>query len=278
MSEEKVNNDNVSIISALKTLAALQADLAKLTLAKRSKEAIIAVKNGIAGLEKYVNEQANRYGVEKGKAKDVKDAYKSYIQNEKDIYLEGITALEMDKQDLQGKQMLEIGRACELKRNEKDGPAYEVTQALKKAKSKIEEFDRQIAEKEAAQKECRDAFKTHTKEAWKNKSTELAKVNKQNIFQKFIGSFVDKINGGKKYAESVAKPIAKSLNDFKNETIPAFANSIKEKATDGLDTVKGFGTSEKEKIEGVINKGKEFKSNIIKGIAGKIQDANERVA
>lgn len=71
-------------------------------------------------------------------------------------------------------------------------------------------------------------------------------------------------------------PMQKNLSKLKNELVPAFINKVKEEVGEKIQDAKGLKNNVENKIVNVINKGRDMKDNVIKGVAGKIQGVNEK--
>lgn len=162
----------------------------------------------------------------------------------------------------------------EVRRMEKENPIYAKLFEQKQGKEYLEKASELLKENDEKQTELEENTKDKIERSMKSKTTALSEVKKQNFLQKFVGSLINKIGGTKKFAKNVMVPMQNNLSKLKNEIVPGLAKHVIEVVGEKVEDVKDLGNNIGDKIVGVINKGKESKDNIIKGIANKIQDAN----
>lgn len=164
----------------------------------------------------------------------------------------------------------------EVRRMEKENPIYSKLVEQNRGKEYLKKASELLQENDEKQNNLENEAKLKIKEAMEEKTTALSEVKKQNFIQKFIGSLINKINGTKKFAKNVMNPMQKNLSKLKNELVPAFINKIKEEVGEKIQDAKELKGNVENKIVNVINKGRDMKDNVIKGVAGKIQGVNEK--
>lgn len=162
----------------------------------------------------------------------------------------------------------------EVRRMEKENPIYAKFIEQKQGKEYLEKASELLKENDEKQTELEKNTKDKIELSMENKTTALSEVKKQNFLQKFVGSLINKIGGTKKFAKNVMAPMKKNLSKLKDEIVPGLAEHVVEVVGEKVEDIKDLKSNIGDKIVGVINKGKELKDNIIKGIADKIQDSN----
>ncbi len=238
-----------------------------------------------ANLEKaekdYRNNNASKKGIleeYREALKDIKDSYENLMKDA----LDEKSKLEAAEQKIMAKQkqkQIEIKKARkEFAEKEKALKAeiHEATQKgdLKNAKQKIEELEqlksnskinlletqnkmlqnkrenyRKLIEKvdEDYEKYIKD-MKDEIDKANEDKNDKLSIIPKQNLFQKIMGSMFSKINGTKKFTQTVIGSLQSKITTLKEEKIP----QIKKKIYQGREDFSNKIQNEKAKIEEVV--------------------------
>lgn len=182
-------------------------------------------------------------------------------------------AIDLDNLELAEEKMEEL-KATKAMNNEQ----------LAQLEEKQEELKRQRIEARKAIEECEAKYKKYLEERASDinlvvsgKDDRLAKISKQNIWQKIGGAIFNKFNGTKKFARSVAEPLKENLTEMKENGIPALMQRIDEKRKGFLEGVQ----QKREKlsrenlskvITSVVEKGKStpvYKALIEKGTQAK---------
>ncbi len=203
------------------------------------------------------------------------DGLKKEIKKEKktDSYI--IWKKYYDDQVKQAKAIGESGNISEyvkkmdeIKQLEKKSPIYAKELELKKGKDYIIKAEELLKKNDIKQKNFKELTKGIIAKGKGEKTELLANVTKQNVFAKFIGSIVNKINGGKKFAKRVADPLKENLQKFKNETVPEYMKTAKIKMTKGANNAK-------DKVIGIVNKGRNSKNRVISEWTNRIRNQRE---
>lgn len=163
----------------------------------------------------------------------------------------------------------------ELKKLRQKSPVYAKELELEKGKKYILKAEGLLKENSEKQKNFKNLTKEIISKGKEEKSNLLANATKQNAFSKFIGSIINKVNGSRKFAQRVSKPLKENLEKFKNETVPNYMKQAKIKMTRGTRDAKDFGKGIKNRVIGVVNKGRDSKNRVISELANKIKDKRE---
>ena len=312
--KEDVNKD-VNIVESLKTYADSLTRLAQVRMVKEFKDVKDAADGKVSEIKGYLEDQAKMYRQNKEKITPINNAYKEQINDIDKNFEDKMKDLEEQRQKLESEKMKKIAKMVELKNevNEqkktkeykrwkemydiykkdldkaektgdkekyeekvenlkaiyKDCPINDKLKELQQAKKELNVYDKSLKEKENEQKDLKKDAKDAIEKAMGEKTTALSKVEKQSFIKKFIGSLINKISGTRKFAKDVMKPMEKNLSKLINETIPNFVGNV------GNDA-KNLKDQTRTTILNVIEKGKEKKNNIIRGVAEKINAANEK--
>lgn len=155
------------------------------------------------------------------KTKEYKDFDLKYKSVEKELMdaLEGKAYGEVDKKN---EELRELNR---------QNPTRKYSSTMKKVKEAREELDEMIAECENQLEECRINRNQQIEIATMDRKTAIANINKQNIFQKTVGSLINKFNGAKKFNSIIIESVGKKVDTIKKEYIPQVKETLQEKST-----------------------------------------------
>jgi len=326
---EKVENEKVSIIDELKSLALIQAQYDKLMIVTKIREVKQAANNKITDIHKFIdaNSKADVYKRNKEQINIAKDEYEKKIKEVNVNYeLDAVSLLEsrtkietletkalgrmaeLKKEIADGKktqqyerwkktyevyvkdakaakEIAKTGKAedmnvyyekiNEVRRMEKENPIYSKLQEQKQGRAYLEKASELLKENEVKQKELKEKANETIKLAMEDKTTALAKVKKENIFQKMIGAIYNRFGGGKRFEKYVLNPLKENLAKFKEEVIPSFIEKSSDIVGEKVNEYKSLKTKTVEKITNVLGKGREAKDNIVKSVADKIHNINK---
>ena len=139
-----------------------------------------------------------------------------------------------------------------------------------------EEIEADIQQLRETRKEIREKIKRCEEEyiATKNdrksaidlvaneKNNKLAKIEKQNIFQKLMGGIFNKFNGTKKFIKAVIEPLKAKITKIKEESIPQAKEKVSNKIQKFSEDIK----DKKDKIsENVKEKASNAKDFVVEG-------------
>lgn len=326
---EKVENEKVSIIDELKSLALIQAQYDKLMVVTKIREVKQSANNKITDIHKFIdaNSNANVYKRNKEQIKIAKEEYEKKIKEVNTNYeLDSVSLLETrtkietletkalvkmaelkkdiadgknTKQYKKWKETYEVyvkdakaaqknaksGKAedmnlyyeklNEVRRMEKENPIYSKLQEQKQGRAYLEKASELLKENEEKQKELKEKANETIKLAMEDKTTALAKVEKQNIFQKMIGAIYNRFGGGKRFEKYVMNPLKDNLAKFKEVVVPSFIEKSSDIVGEKVNEDKSLKNKPVERIKHIIGKGIETKDNIVKSVSDKIHNIKE---
>lgn len=326
---EKVENEKVSIIDELKSLALIQAQYDKLMIVTKIREVKQAANNKINVIYNFidVNSKADVYKRNKEQINIAKDEYEKKIKEVNVNYeLDAVSLLEsrtkietletkalgrmaeLKKEIADGKkteqyeswkktyevyvkdakaakEIAKTGKAedmnvyyeklNEVRRMEKENPIYAKLQEQKQGRAYLEKASELLKENETKQKELKEKANETIKLAMEDKTTALAKVEKQNIFQKMIGAIYNRFGGGKRFEKYVLNPLKENLAKFKEVVVPSFIEKSSDIVGEKVNEDKSLKIKPVERIKHIIGKGIETKDNIVKSVSDKIHSIKE---
>ena len=81
-----------------------------------------------------------------------------------------------------------------------------------------------------------------------SKDNYLALIEKQNLFQRFVGSVLNRFNGGKRFMKNCMDPLQAKVVDFRDNKIPQIKETVAQKKDDFVNTI----IESKAKIERTV--------------------------
>ena len=166
------------------------------------------------------------------------------------------------------------GKMAKLEKLQKQADLAAKDDELRQMRDEIKGTREELEQKKAEIEGCDITFEETVDKINDLRETRLAKVDKQNIFQKMVAMAYNRLGGAKKFAKRVKEPIEASMLKFKNETVP---NMIKRVSKGARDIKEGIGNN----ISAMARGAKKKKDNIIEGainkLQGRIDRNNERI-
>lgn len=217
----------------------------------------------------------------KNKVKEIKktDLYKSW-KAAYEVYVN-----EYKKERKSGDLTKYYNAKAEMEKMEKENPVFAQLEEIKSKKQEIADSRTLLSDNQDKINQLRADATESLGKVMGEESTSLAKIEKQNALQKFIGAFVNKINGSKKFLKRVEEPLRTNLDKFRDNVLPVFLDKV-----DGIiDRIDGsYKNDEKNRenremkgknafdITNMIRNSKQKKDNLINGIANAMHNKNEK--
>lgn len=199
----------------------IQADLQKLNA---DKSALIAERNEIAHSEDY----------------------KAYVERKKNVIAEIEQALEEENK----KRIDEI--LSEFKAIIEDNPLSEIKAKIQNQNKAIGYANGKLQKCEQQLNECQTRRNNEINNLNIAKNEEISSLVKQNVFQKLVGSFINKLNGVNKFKNNVISKIQASIVDMKEKKYKELQEQVNTRIND-IDVQEVVYIEEREAI---VNTGK----------------------
>lgn len=203
------------------------------------------------------------------KSKELED-YKNGLGKEKKFLETKINMLMSSDDPSRYSQINEISQKLEAIQKEeeianKHTNVMDAKETLRMAREETKRLDKEL-------ENCKEEFKKQKEEILGDKETSLAKVDKQNVFQKMIGKIANKIGGKKKFQERVMNPIKEKIHTVEVAVIGKAAN-VEHKAKKIVETGKETG---KNVIQSIISNAKTKKKTISDNLKQKMLEKIEK--
>ena len=213
--------------------------------------------------ELEADEQEKMYDLKKNKI-DILKAQKKY---DKDIM----------EFKAKANQLIKDGKVSELRKMTSEWEKFEKNNPIDKLKLERVQLETEKKKIRSLINKCEEIFvasresrKSTIMDLKEEKNNKLAKIPKQNVIQKIIGSLFSKVNGTKKFMRTTFEPLKAKIETIKEEDIPRIKNDISEKRQEFSDKIKhakeNIVDNVQEKVEEYSNKILEEKQKAIDAI------------
>ena len=193
-----------------------------------------------------VEEQENMMGQKKNKI-DTRNAEKEFSKQEKLLKAEIIKATKEKR--LEDAQQ----RIAELQDLTENNPVNSMKTVNEELQTRRTEIRGLIEECEKQYEKLMEERKKEIDGLTEDKNNKLAKIPKQNIFQKTIGSIFNKFNGTKKFMKTAVEPLKAKITEIKEEDIPRLKQEIGGKRQQLSDKIQGARTGIEETVKGKVD-------------------------
>ena len=172
----------------------------------------------------------------------LKQAKKELERLSKEKTKEIIQATKERKMDLAKEKIEELEHLSETHE------ANKLEETNVELQARREELRKMIEDAEKAMDEHKEARKEAIEKLTMDRDNKLAKVSKQNFFQKIAGNIFSKFNASKKFMSTAIEPLRQKIDYIKEETIPQTAEAMSNKKKEFSQKVQ----DDREKMEKVV--------------------------
>lgn len=158
----------------------------------------------------------------------------------------------------------------------KNNPLVQMYKQKEDLTKKANALELNIQNIEAEEKTVLASYTKELENALKEKNTSLAKIEKQNVFQKLFGAITNRFNSQKKLNNFVISPIEQLTKKLDN-----ISQNLQSQADAIYNEITGDSLGDKSKSRGsiltIINKGKEYGDAVISKLTQRIEKSSEQI-
>lgn len=110
-----------------------------------------------------------------------------------------------------------------------------------------------------------------------DQNNKLAKIPKQNLFQKAMGKILDKFDGTKKFMQTAIEPLKAKITEIEENYMPKLKQEMSNKRQEFSDKIQNTIDNGKRTFKNVIEKGLQMKNNFIKSVQDKLNEQQQQV-